>query len=163
MVPGDLDGDGKPDLVVANSDFSSSNPNLTISVLRNTSTPGSVSFAPGQTFTVGSKPGAVALGDLDGDGKLDLVVANSDNITNVTVNPDTISILRNIARSGPSISIPKSLSPPRPSLLRWPWVIWMGMGRWMWWWATPTVPTSPYSAIPAVPGPSVWPRAWFYR
>lgn len=100
VVLGDLDGDGKPDLVVTNSDFSSNNPNLTISVLRNTSTPGSVSFAPGQTFTVGSKPSAVALGDLDGDGKLDLVVANSDSITNVTVNPDTISILRNTSSVG---------------------------------------------------------------
>lgn len=97
---GDLDGDGKPDLVVANADFLSSTPNLTVSVLRNTSTPGAVSFAPEQTFTVGSKPSGLALGDLDGDGKLDLVVVNSDNISNVDVVPDTISILRNTSTPG---------------------------------------------------------------
>ncbi len=100
VVLGDFDGDGKLDLVVANSETSSANPTLTISVLRNTSTAGAVSFAAEQTFDVGSKPSAVAVGDLDGDGKLDIAVANSDHISNVNVVPDTISVLRNTGSVG---------------------------------------------------------------
>ena len=96
----DIDGDGKPDLVVTNANVQSSDPVQTISVLRNTSTVGTISFANQQTFNVGSKPGAVAIGDIDGDGKPDLAVANSDNISNVAVNPDTISVLRNTSTVG---------------------------------------------------------------
>jgi 6-phosphogluconolactonase (cycloisomerase 2 family) len=86
---GDLDGDGMPDLAVANS-----SPN-TVSIYRNTSSSGSISsssFAAKVDFTTGTDPRSVAIGDLDGDGKPDLAVAN--------YNPSTVSIFRNISSSG---------------------------------------------------------------
>ena len=49
-----------------------------MSVLLNTTAPGAAtpSFAAKQDFTTGSGPVSVAVGDLNGDGKPDLVVAN---------------------------------------------------------------------------------------
>ncbi|TRX37771.1 FG-GAP-like repeat-containing protein [Flavobacterium restrictum] len=86
---GDLDGDGKPDLATAN--YGSN----TVSVYRNTATSGTVgagSFAAKIDFATGTNPYSVAIGDLDGDGKLDLTVAN--------FNGNTVSVLRNTASSG---------------------------------------------------------------
>lgn len=82
----DIDGDGKPDLVASN--FSSSS----ISVYRNTSTTGNISFAPKVDFTVGTNPGDIVCGDLDGDGIIDIAVSNYSSTS--------ISILRNTSTSG---------------------------------------------------------------
>ena len=85
----DVDGDGKPDLVITNSGGS------TISILKNISVSGSIttsSFAPKVDFTTGSSPANVAISDVDGDNKPDLVVTNS--------NSNTFSVLRNTCTSG---------------------------------------------------------------
>ena len=85
---GDVDGDGKPDLVVSN--YGSN----TVSVFKNSSTSGSISFASKVDFTVETNPYGVALGDVDGDGKPDIVVSNA--------NSNTISVLRNMIKTPPA-------------------------------------------------------------
>jgi hypothetical protein len=71
---GDLNGDGKPDLAVAN------NGSDNVSILLGT---GMGSFSTATNFGAGISPSAVAIGDLNGDGKPDLAVANaiSNNVS----------------------------------------------------------------------------------
>ncbi|MGL1885508.1 MAG: FG-GAP-like repeat-containing protein [Reichenbachiella sp.] len=85
---GDLDGDGKLDMVVANS-FSN-----TISVFKNTSAGiGSVSFSEQAVLETGTNPRAVSIGDLDCDGRLDVAVVNHDSKTvSLFLNTSTESI-----------------------------------------------------------------------
>ena len=83
---GDLNEDGKPELVVAN--YVSN----TVSVLQNTSSPGSISFAAKQDYATASQPVSVAIGDLDGDGKPDLAVAN--------LTTGTVSVLQSNVSAG---------------------------------------------------------------
>jgi hypothetical protein len=70
IAAGDLNGDGKVDLVVANGDG-------TISVLLGS---GTGTFAPAVAYTAGV-PTSLALGDFNGDGKLDVAVSNGGNST----------------------------------------------------------------------------------
>ena len=86
---GDLDGDGKSDVAVVVVDNQT---NQTLSVFRNVSTVNLISFAPGVDFPLGKNGSDIAIGDLDGDGKLDIVVT-SEPMHNV-------SILRNICTPG---------------------------------------------------------------
>ena len=75
VAVGDFNGDGKPDLTVANQDAD------TVSVLLGN---GDGSFQAPRTFAVGSVPFSVAVGDFNGDGKPDLTVAN-ENVATVSV------------------------------------------------------------------------------
>jgi hypothetical protein len=78
VAVGDLNGDGKLDLATANSFF----PSNSVSVLLGN---GDGSFGATTNSATGSNAKSVAIGDLNGDGKLDLATANSS--------PGTVSVL----------------------------------------------------------------------
>ena len=82
VAVGDVDGDGKPDLAVANS---SSN---TLGVLLGN---GDGTFQPAETYgSGGSSPESVAMADVNGDAKLDLLVGNFfSNTVGVLLNNTT--------------------------------------------------------------------------
>jgi uncharacterized protein (TIGR03437 family) len=77
VAVGDFNRDGKRDLVTANH-FGNS-----VTVLLGNGA-GGFAAAPGSPFAVGTTPASVAVGDFNGDGKLDLVTANA-NSNNLTV------------------------------------------------------------------------------
>lgn len=84
IVAGDMDGDDKYDLLVADRN------NDSISVMRNTGTPGTISFAPRIGYATGSRPTDLSLSDLDGDGKPDILVAcNTEEVYHVFKNNST--------------------------------------------------------------------------
>jgi hypothetical protein len=83
----DFDGDGKTDIVVADADSN------TVEVYRNTSTGGVISFALAMDYLLPNyAPSAVTAGDLDGDGKPEIVLCN--------INVPKLVIFRNTSSSG---------------------------------------------------------------
>ena len=89
VTTADLDGDGRLDLIVTNSDYNSSS----VSVYKNTSQNYVISFSAIQTFAAGTQPSALAITDFDKDGKADIAVANIET-------PGSVSILRNTTSNG---------------------------------------------------------------
>ena len=88
---GDLDGDGKPDIAAA--EFSG-----IIAIFKNISTKGNISFSGGLTYSAAQNPVDIKMGDLNSDGKLDLVVTNFSS--------NEISILKNTSNTGSIIFEP---------------------------------------------------------
>jgi hypothetical protein len=83
---GDIDGDGKLDMVVCNID------DHTLSVFRNNSAGDTLSFETSITLTTDMFPFDVAMKDLDGDGKPEIISAN--------IAASTISVFRNASSTG---------------------------------------------------------------
>ena len=80
VTASDVNGDGKVDLIFADSDYW----NSAVSVFLNK---GDGTFSPKVDYAAGSQPSSVTASDADGDGKVDLVVANR--------NSGTVSVLYN--------------------------------------------------------------------
>jgi hypothetical protein len=93
VAAADVNGDGRPDIVTVNSTTN------TVSVLLNTTAAGatSASFAPQQTFPTGTGPYAVAVADVNDDGRPDLITANYAGGSGATV-----SVLLNTTPAGAS-------------------------------------------------------------
>jgi hypothetical protein len=70
-VIGDIDGDGVPDLTLVG-------PYGPLTFLRNLTPPGAttLTFAPEVDYNVGGEPTALAIADIDGDGRLDIVLSD---------------------------------------------------------------------------------------
>jgi len=102
---GDVDGDGRPDLAVANEGAN------TVSVLLGNN---DGSFGPKTDYGAGSGPTSVAIGDLNGDGRPDLATANGGS--------NTVSVLLNVGgtNSVEPDRIPTwfELAPPSPNPFR---------------------------------------------
>ena len=84
LCTGDLDGDGKPDIVTIGS------VQTAVSVLKNTTTNGVISFAVKQDFQVLTSMYNIMMVDVDGDSKTDIVASTSEGI----------KILRNTSVNG---------------------------------------------------------------
>ena len=83
---GDLDGDGKMDVVTLDR------LNNTLAVYRNVTNGGMIEFTSRLDFPTGQTPRSATIADLDGDGRADIAVSDfSDN---------TVSILRNTTVGG---------------------------------------------------------------
>lgn len=83
IAVGDLDGDGRPDIVTANAILATSGAGVSdVSVLRqNPAAPGQ--FLAAVSYAVGAGPHDVAIGDVDGDGDglSDLVIADNEGLS----------------------------------------------------------------------------------
>ncbi|MFZ9982385.1 MAG: FG-GAP-like repeat-containing protein [Cyclobacteriaceae bacterium] len=91
IICGDLNGDGKPEIVASPS--GNVNKNI-LTILPNNSGSGSVSFAAAQQIILPSTKAyvrSISIRDLNNDGKPELIVANSYKPSATAVAPDNVS------------------------------------------------------------------------
>jgi hypothetical protein len=103
VAVGDFNGDGNLDIAVANEGTTPA-PGNTVSILLGN---GDGTFQQPTSLTVGANPSALAVGDFNNDGKLDLIVTNSGDSTvgvllgngDGTLQPQITAILPGPARA----------------------------------------------------------------
>jgi hypothetical protein len=76
VAVGDFNGDGKMDLAVVNFGDPSVNDNGSVSILLGN---GDGTFQPANNVVAGKNPTSIAVGDFNGDGRVDIVTVNSGN------------------------------------------------------------------------------------
>jgi len=106
VAAGDVDGDGMEDIIVANSGDD------TVSVIRNGGAPddrGGTVFDPQIVLPVGFDPRSVDVGDLNGDGDLDVTVTATD-IAMGPGFPRVLQILENRVDAGLGFSLDPPVS-----------------------------------------------------
>jgi len=94
VAVGDLDGNGKVDIVTTNSILSANGAGAsTVSVLlQDPAKPGQ--FFPAASYATGKNPVSVAVGDIDGDGRADLAVADDSGVSLLFQSPATPGTFR---------------------------------------------------------------------
>ncbi|MGA2588561.1 MAG: FG-GAP-like repeat-containing protein [Bryobacteraceae bacterium] len=95
IAVGDVNGDGRPDLVVANDGYG--NIPGKVGVLLGQ---GDGTFGPVQEYSAGVNPFSIALGDFNGDGNLDVVVTDETQLR--------VEVLLNNGKGGFNAAVPYS-------------------------------------------------------
>ena len=101
LATGDFNGDGKLDVLVANSGSN------TVSYLAGN---GDGTYAPKQDLTVGGTPVAISTGDINHDGKLDFVVANNSGSFSVLLGNGNGTFQTSSITGGLSSALPNSIA-----------------------------------------------------
>jgi len=105
VAVGDFNADGRPDLAVANFNFSSTG---NVSILLSNAPPNAGTFQAAVNYPAGTNPSYLAVGDFNADGRPDLAVANynSSNISILLANANgTFQVAVNYAANSRPASV----------------------------------------------------------